>query len=518
MKPSSAPYRDCHPGLAACLVLALAPAPALAQSGPEDAVDPNRDQGRFLVLVSPPITDMNPQVHRRMMSAIDLHRFEMRDVDYPRPDAPVLLEWCTKEAIDMAQQNGLVDASGSPLLTYGTLKAACSKIYTWRIRSSSVCPPPVDEQASASEQHQGPGPGPSPGRSRDPQEPEPADPICTVTVSAEIEHFLPAAGTKTFRLARDESFGLEGTLTVEASASTPKTGFMNAAFFGPSLDPSQPGGLASLTGAGGNDVAAAEAAAFLAGQILWQRIRAQVPEFPTRGVVTSNVDGHTYSCLSKRTTSLDEPFQVLTSTDTSPVAYVKAREIHDGCHRLPSMNEEGVVIRPMKAENILGGAAIRPGMFLREISTIGLGLGATVGSSPLFSELGQPTLGVRAEFNLAPLVGISEFHAVVMARLAVYTGGTVNLGSRMQLDLGVLKREYFWGPLFIEGGGLLTGTGGLGGDAIQTLGVSGIGGLGLQVNPRWTARVTAGVRAAAGFGANSGEIGPIFTTDGLYTF
>lgn len=495
LRPNTLPIPSLLFGLVVAWISAGA---ALARAQDAEAVtdESAKISGKTLLLLAPLKSSLGTKAQGRLLSSVDLHRFEILEVENPNPEAPELIEWCIERAKQMAIRREILDSSGSPLLTLALKKEACGQIYSWRIGVRDQCEATSEagtDVGSIASSLASKSTGASGGKSYV---------KCQVFADVDVEHFRPADGEDAFRLMRDTSFGTGGHLAVSADGTS--TVKLSGGF-----DPTK--------------LLAQGLAAYVAGQNLWKAVLEKVDDFAIQGVVTANEAGTTFSCLGRDTVSLDQPFRIIQPGAEKMIGFVKARAVYDGCYDDGSAAGDPN-LRPMEAENILGGSAIEPGMTLREMPSMGLAVGATAGSAPLLNEVAQPTFGVRAEYNLAQLTGISEFHAVIMARFALYTATVINplvpFGTRLQLDLGVVKRWYFWGPIFIEGGGLLTGTGWIssGVDTLQTIGISGIGALGLQVSPRWTARVTGGLRLAGGLGANFGEIGPILSTDVLYTF
>lgn len=482
-------------GLVAALAVAswpgavLAQAPIVFERDDPDIQPELRAEARFdeysvvsekmLLLEGEPDSTLSASELAQLVGQFDLRRFD-RSVAGSDPNSEATRAWCDRAVADTQRIRGEVDAQGDPIITLAAMLERCSQVFRLTIGARHRCDRYRDREGDLHAR-------------------------CEVRAEASLEKFRAESRSDGIALVPDPSFEDRGRFVAVAA---------NTASAQVSRSPT---------------VATREAragAARGAGTALWLQVIQQVEAFELRAPVTANRGGWTLSCLGRDTVSLDTPFLVIRPGTDEEVGFVKARRIHDGCTRTADHGDDAV-LEPMASENILGGGSIRPGMNLRELPSAGIAVGAHIGSAPLWSEAIQPTAGARVEINTARFSGVSELHAVLLGRLTLATSDRLSedQDSRFQIDIGLLKRFYLAGPLFFELAGYLTSTI-LGGEResgddeeyIQTFGVSGAGGLGLQLSPRWTARLTGGYRVASGFSVFPDEGGPTASLDILYGF
>lgn len=419
-------------------------------------------------------TSLPPGVMRSLMGKFDLRRFD-QSVQTTSADSPATLQWCRRAAEDTQRRRGEIDRNGDPLVTQEVLIERCSAVFSLQMKVSHRCGLETVEGRRYAK--------------------------CTVEAIAELRKFraVPRASGGV-ALEPDPTFGPDGYSRpeVEHTARSRVTGRVAAA-----------------------RKSALNSAANSTGTFLWLAI-IRHEAFQLRAPVIANRGGYTRSCLGEDVVSLDQPFHVIEPGTDRRLGFVKARSIHDGCrrtkaHETKEANGEEVRLEPMRAKNILGGPRIVAGANLREMPSIGLAFGVHGGVAPLGGELVQPMAGLRVEQSLARLLGISELHASTAIRYAMVPADIQ--ASRLQVDLGLVKRFYLMGPLFFGIGAYGTMTSQIGEDfVLEAVGGAGSGSLGLQVSPRWTARVTGGGRAAINLQAPGEEVGILGSLDVLYTF
>lgn len=420
-----------------------------------------------LLLRESPRSSLPPDIEAQLEGQFDLRRFDVSlgvDVD---PLGPEVLDWCDEAAARSAVRMGLVDGEGAPIVTLEAKLARCSQVFAWTIHSSERCDWYRDDDGDRHAR-------------------------CEVKASARIRKYRAVADARGIRMELDPSFrgvrASPGHITLEAS---------------------------NTATAEGNDLGtkrrAMASAASDAGRWLWLEIMS-LPELQIRAPVEANRGGYTYSCLGKDTVGLDQPFIVFEPGTEREVGFVKARHIYDGCTQVDGMSEEAQ-LRPMEAENILGGGSIAPGMNLRELPSLGLAVGFGGGVAPR-AGLDSPAFGIRLEQSLAGATGVSELHVAAQGQFAVGMDGRQ---SGFHVDLGLLKRWYLLGPVFGELSGYLTGSLWDGERdrsedfevRLENIGVTGVVGLGVHFSPTVTGRLLGGYRAAAGIGELPDELGPV---------
>lgn len=417
---------------------------------------------KILLLREPPRTSLSAAEQAALEGQFDMRRFDL-SLSTTNPAGPEVLAWCDEAVAASMKKIGMVDENGDPIITLEAKIARCSQVILWRIEAEDECNQYFDSDGDRKYR-------------------------CQVRARADVRKYAAVADGG-FRLVADNAFGPGGRRVLSATGS----------------------------GSGNSPGDARTSAATSAGRSLWLEIL-KLPPLQLRAPVEANRDGYTLSCLGRDTVSLDQPFLVLKAGTDERVGFVKARRIYDGCVAATDQ-VEGLELRPMEAQNILGGSSIRAGNTMRELPSIGLAVGGHAGVAPLRNEAIAPTGGVRVEQNLARVTGISELHAVALGRFAVSTQETY--GSRAQVDIGLLKRWYLAGPLFFELAGMLTVTLWPFDDddeTLETFGVIGAGGLGLQVSPRWTVRAAGGGRFTTGFAVFPDETGPVVSLDIMYGF
>jgi hypothetical protein len=197
---------------------------------------------------------------------------------------------------------------------------------------------------------------------------------------------------------------------------------------------------------------------------------------------------------------------------------VKVRKIRPGCPGDADTDAAGN--RTLVAQLIRGGP-LRKGMIAQKMSSIGLGLGLFGGltSSVGFYE-GNVGVGggLTVEYNFGPAVKVSELYLFVGLLFGATTKGIVirrkvfeEFGSVSMVadsryfafgwDLGILKRWYVAGPLFLDLAVALSGSvhelpPAVTGTTISNFGFGATAmlGLGVLLAPRWSLKLSVGYR------------------------
>ena len=213
-----------------------------------------------------------------------------------------------------------------------------------------------------------------------------------------------------------------------------------------------------------------------------QRALQEVPQLQTRALVASVADGNARFCGSAADVVLDTPFYVRYQSADGPrdAGFVVARDLSDGCSMTSSLQERETTsgrpadLRPSSAQMLLGTDAIRPGMTLWQMPSVGLNFVTALGVAPSImtglttiggpvANFFQPTLTLGAEYNFGRYMGASEtwlaFNVELGADLGyenstTFYGSTPvarpNLSFAVRPEVGVLKRFFTGGNFFAE--------------------------------------------------------------------
>ena len=428
----------------------------------------------------------------KLYKGMGFGRFEQRTWAVGSPE---LAAWCKRAAADMQVKRGDIDEeTGEANLTMDAVLERCSEVYQHDLTVKHGCKRVAGRERTVNGKKQKTKPKMQ----------------CHVSVTLTFRRFAASydeAGN--LRFAADKSY-------------RPKT-LKGSATRSDEIDDNTPPVKAKRN-------ALSSAISGTSSSI--QRRLLGMREFQNHAPLVRASKGTADFCLSRTTVSLDQPFHIVVKTKGGEkrVGFVKAREIYDGCDMTPSLEEQRkkgrkVVIKPLRAETILGGSSVKRGMTAWEMATIGLNVGFAYGYSPLYGGERVNSFGVDLELNTAPATGSSELHFFLHARLSG-TDDTEDLdalfgkayplfdtsllpGSAavIMAEMGLLKR-YYGGPAFFEWGAgfassfYLLDTYEVGDpddpDDVR-LGIAGLGGkalvgVGLQLSPRWLFRVQGAYR------------------------
>jgi hypothetical protein len=477
------------------LVVMLAPIAARAQSKEDmaraDAMQTASEKFLLLRGAEPRnATGMPASDFALIVQSIEQLRFNVRTW---APESPDVIAHCKAGAADAAIKSEETDTKGEAQVTMERLLKRCSEIAQHFFTGSHSCV----WNSNNSEWD------------------------CTVNIEITLKKYTAKdKGDGTFNIVLDDQFGEGGTMVItqswDSSDSVQETAIATAAFFA---------------------------------KLFAERQVRDIEMFQLRAPVQANIDDYTKFCLGKDSVELDTPFWVLKPVEggTENVGFVKARELYDGCfltNELKAKQDKGekIELRPIEAQNILGGSDIMAGMTAWEMPAIGLNFGVGFATSPYATQNTftdtiahsfTPAGALVVEYNLARHIGISEFWVGTTWRFT--KAGADFLGDRaidnakklasffaLQIDFNVFKRWYFGGPMFADVGGGITVSEPFGGvGAYYPYAAGGIAKLGLGVQPhgRVLLRLNAGFRYAYSYiDADYSEMGILLGLDVLYNY
>ena len=417
---------------------------------------------------------------RKMYADLGFNRFNM-SVKTNDPNDPKVEAWCEAAIKDTQTRRDEVDGeTGDAVVTLKAKIERCSQVFLHDINVTHSCERVQPKKGAAFMS-------------------------CKVVATATITKFKADQSSGKLRYVVDAAFGQGGKITKQTDST----------------------GTGTLKDRGRREAeeAAMKSGASTAGLLLKRALR-DIKEFQLSTPVIRSKGGIAYGCLARDTTELDTPFHIIFKSPSGEkrTGFVKARRIFDGCTETPSMREEmkkgkKYEVKPFEAQIIRGGSDIKPGHTFWEMPSIGLNIGGYAGISGtvgFFDGNVGPGGGLAVEFNLAPYLGVSELHVFLNgtflantddeAILKAFEGsGLSTEGSPfgIQIDLGVLKRFYFAGPLFADLGLALAyssysvtltnavdeQSAGLG-----AIGAAAHGGIGYQLSPRLLMRFNVGFR------------------------
>lgn len=435
-------------------------------------------------------TGMPQDSFELILQSIEQQRFDVRNW---APNSPEVIEFCKKGAADAAIKAEEVTTKGEALVSMERVLKRCSEIAQHFFTGSHYCT--WDSNNNEWD--------------------------CTVNIEITIKKYKAQdKGDGTFEIVLDTEFGDGGTTVItqswDASDSVQESAIAQAAFFA---------------------------------KLFAERQVRDIEMFQLRAPVVANIDDYTHFCLGRDSVELDTPFWVLKPTEegTERVGFVKARHIFDGCHLTNALKEkqdkgEKIELRPLEAQNILGGDEIMPGMTAWEMPAVGLNFGIGFATSPYATQHDfggsilhsfTPAGALVVEYNLARHVGISELWVGTSWRITKSgldflgdrkkSDGNTDLGSffSIQADFNLFKRWYFGGPMFADVGGGLTVSEAPGLGAYYPYAVGALAKLGFGVQPhgRLILRLNAGFRYAYSyFDSEYTEMGILLGLDALYNY
>ena len=424
-----------------------------------------------------------------LYSRLGFNRFDL-SVKTSDPNVPAVEQWCNKAVKDTQTRRSAIDGeTGDAVVTLKAKMKRCSQVFKHDLVVEHQCKSKSTKKGKRYIE-------------------------CTVKANITIYKFKADQSSGSLRYVLDQTFGIGGQLSKEEKSTSSSS-------ISKSNPPAKARERAILSASRG------------AGKFLKRKLL-DIKEFQSRAPVIRAKSGWAFTCLSRDIVDLDTPFYVVVNTPEGEkrTGFVKARRIFDGCTETPSQaaaRSEGKQIenKPMEAEIILGGGSIKPGHTTWEMPSIGLNIGLFGGITGTigFFESGNlgPGGGLTVEWNLAPYIGISEFHtfmdfsmlgiqdAAPIRRFFISSMGQswdsiiptdLDVLLAMQASLGALKRFYLAGPLFMEASLAFSFSAYSldefelpGGDKIKP-GVIGLGGMGLvgigfQIAPRWLLRLRA---------------------------
>ncbi len=417
---------------------------------------------------------------RKLYGDLGFNRFKM-SIKAKDPNDPAVEAWCEKAVKDTQTRRDEVDGeTGDAVVTLKAKMERCSQVFKHDLRVTHACKRVTPKKGS-------------PYMS------------CEVVAVATIHKYKADQSTGKLRYVVDTKFGKGGKI-IKKSDST---------------------GTGTIKGRSESEAEeiAIKSGASTAGLLLKRALR-DIKEFQLSTPVIRAKGGIAYGCLGRDTTELDTPFHIVFKGPQGEqrTGFVKARRIFDGCTETPSMREEmkkgkKYEVKPFEAQIIIGGSDIKPGHTFWEMPSIGLNIGGYAGISGtvgFFDGNIGPGGGLAVEFNLAPYIGVSELHVFLNgtflantddeAILKAFEGSGISAESSpfgIQVDLGVLKRFYFAGPLFADVGAALaystysvTVPGAVDEESagLGAIGAAAHGGIGYQLSPRLLMRFNVGFR------------------------
>ena len=400
-------------------------------------------------------------------------------------DSGELNAWCNEAAKEAIERAGDVDAKGQARMTVKALTKRCSDVFEYSHDLSGSCKLTGKKKKSWS---------------------------CSLKSTMKIwKYSATVSDDGSIKFGKDKKFGLK---VVKNSGS------------------------GSASQSAGKEKAMQDAAGSLGKWV--RRKLLDIKEFQIHAPIAAVKDGSSYICLGNDMVDLDLPFRVVmpTTKGEKEIGLIKAREIYDGCVETSKLKKrkKKAVIKPMRAQNIIGSSDIKAGYTAWELPQIGLAVGLGAGIMPTSKSNDDdvndapiiPGVQLNIEQSLARTVGVSELHTFVKVRAGILSDTAALVAQfnqgfdryvtlseddvadvpSAQVELGFLKRV-FMGRMFLEFGAgaaasyyLLESVpvAGVIGEEYQ-LGVMGVGGagqagLGFQLSNRLQMKFVGGYRFA----------------------